>query len=71
MSKRKVLTSLEDAGFCRSYKFGGKKDPDNPSKEHLSNTLGVLFKVPFNPFPPVKQAQTPCRTLPNTSSSST
>lgn len=25
ISKRKVLTSLEDAGFCRSYKFAGEK----------------------------------------------
>lgn len=26
ISKRKVLTSLEDAGFCRSYKFAGEKN---------------------------------------------
>lgn len=25
-AKAKVLTSLEDAGFCRSYKFAGEKN---------------------------------------------
>lgn len=25
-TKAKVLTSLEDAGFCRSYKFAGEKN---------------------------------------------
>ena len=25
-AEAKVLTSLEDAGFCRSYKFAGEKN---------------------------------------------